>query len=62
MMDARNVDRLLQRLIKIHGAGGPRYDIAPEVRAATRAAARPSIDPLKFNIDKSGLRVFLAEG
>jgi hypothetical protein len=38
VLDFHDVDRLLEKLRSVHGE--PRYDVAPELEAATRAAAR----------------------
>ena len=38
VLDPNDVDQLLERLRSVHGA--PRYDIAPEITKATRAALR----------------------
>jgi hypothetical protein len=38
VLDPNDVDQLLDRLRSVHGA--PRYDIAPEITKATRAALR----------------------
>ena len=46
------------------GVSSPRGPYGSDIGGTLLAfgAFGASIDPLKFNIDKSGLRVFLAEG
>jgi hypothetical protein len=38
VFDSHGADRLLERLLKVHRE--PRYDIAPEIAAASQAAVR----------------------